>query len=196
MADHIFSDYWMKASKREHKTFSDKYEQTIAHILSDAAYGFAARAGVKYTIGENPYDIDIVAIDASSIIFGEIKTTNIRNDYPAIKNYINTRLNGKASSQLSRLKQHLEDPNVLQQIGITKNDLLKKNVCFMIFSTTPDGIGQSDEFLSVNLFLLELMLGAYKKAGVSLRKAYEGIIEDMTLSGLNGRHYPVNVNLN
>lgn len=196
MADHIFSYYWMKASKREHKTFSDKYEQTIAHLLSDAAYGFAARAGVKYTIGENPYDIDIVAIDASTIIFGEIKTTNVKNDYPSIKYNINHRLNGKASSQLNRLKQHLEDPNVLQQIGITKNDLLTKDVCFMIFSTTPDGIGQSDEFLSVNLFLLELMLGEYKQAGVSLRKAYEGIIEDITVSGSNGWDYPVNVNLN
>lgn len=196
MADHIFSDYWMKASKREHKTFSDKYEQTIAHILSDAAYGFAARAGVRYKIEETPYEIDIVAIDASTIIFGEIKTTNIKNDYPSIKYNINNRLNGKASSQLCRLKQHLEDPNMLQQIGITKNDLLTKDVCFMIFSTTPDGIGQSDEFMSVNLFLLELMLGAYKKAGVSLRKAYEGFIKNMTLSGLNGWDYPVKVNLN
>jgi hypothetical protein len=195
MADHIFSDYWVKASKREQKTFSDKYEQTIAHILSNEAYGFVAKGGVRYKIEETPYDIDIVASDASTIIFGEIKITNIKDDYPAIINNINNKLNGKASSQLTRLKQHLKDPDVLQQIGITKNDLLIKEVCYMIFSMTPDGIGQSDEFLSVNLFLLELMLGARKEYGVSLRKAYDGLIADMAMFGLEGRDYHVKVNL-
>ena len=195
-ADHIFSDFWMNASKSEQKTFSDKYEQTIANILGNEANGFAARGGVRYKIEETPYDIDIVAIDASTIIFGEIKTTNIKNDYPSIIYNIDNRLNGKASSQLRRLKQHLKDPNALQQIGITKNDMSTKEIVYMIFSMTPDGIGQSDEFLSVNLFLLELMIGEHKNTGVSLSKAYDGLIKDMTSFGLNGLDYPIRVNLN
>jgi len=174
MADHIFSDYWMKASKREQKTFSDKYEHAIAHLLSTEANGFAARSGVRYKKEETLYDIDIVASDASTIIFGEVKTTNIKDDYPSIMSNIKNRLNGKASSQLRRLKQHLEDPNVLQQIGIPKNDMSTKEVCFMILSMTPDGIGQSNEFFSVNQFLLERMLLVRKKVGVSLREAYDG----------------------
>lgn len=183
MADHIFTDYWIKASKSEQKTFSDKYEQSIVHLLSTEDNGFAARSGVKYRKEGALYDIDIVACDASTIIFGEVKTTNIKDDYPAIISNIKNKLNGKASSQLRRLKQHLEDPEMLQQIGIQSNDMSTKEVCFMIFSMTPDGIGQSDEFLSVNRFLLEWMLNVRKENGVSLREAYDGLIKQMTYLG-------------
>jgi hypothetical protein len=197
MGDHLFSYFWANASKEEQKKFSDNYELFVSKILGDS-YSFNSRNSVKYKKDGCVFEIDIVAEDENTIIFGEIKTTNVKEYYSSIIDNIKRNLNGKATNQLTRLKKHLNDLNVLNQIKITEESIKNKNLFFVIFSMTPDGIGQTNTFISVNLFLLEQMLCIYleENKNITLEQSYEICLKKIKMCAKEGIKYKVNASFN
>ncbi len=174
MADHLFTHYWMKADIQEKRNFSANHEKVMTKFLTD--YKFKAKCNVKYRKDNQQYEIDIIAKDERSIIFCEIKTTNVKDNYYDIKKNIKGNL-CKAIYQLSRLKQHINDLEVQNQLDLSKNEISEKEIFYVIYSMTPDGVGQIDDFPYLNFYLFDILLQNYcTDQNLTLKQAYNDIL--------------------
>ncbi len=189
--DFLFSYFWKTSDIKEKKKFSNNFEGIVFNIFNEKKYGFIAKKNIEYKIHNKSYEIDLLAYDAKTIVIGEVKSTDDNYWFSSIKRNETNNLNGKAKNQLQRMKQHLDNIEILNQIGLTQEDLIKKEVVFMIISTTFDGVGQVEGCVSVNIFLLDLLLSEYIKNNNTINQIYKKILNKINYSATLEKEFKV-----
>jgi hypothetical protein len=187
--DYLFSWLWENSDEKERKRYSDIFENMVYHIFIDEAYNFSAQKNSKYEIDNKTYEIDILAKKENTIIICEIKSTDPNNSFSLIEKNIRNCIKGKARKQLHRMKTDFENPEVLKQLNISKEEYENKEFVYMIISTTFDGIGQTDDIVSANLFLLDLILSENNNSNITIKEAYKKILRNIKYAAFNGLEY-------
>lgn len=190
LADRWFSIFMESASKKSISSFSTEFEKSISEILS--SYGFKSYFSKDVLIKDKKVgEFDFIGIDDKTLILGEIKISSFKNDFSQINTWSSTRIEGKASFQLEKLKSSLDDNKLKSFFEDLKIDYKNKDIVYIIYSCTPDGILLTENFISVNMYLFDEILSSYKTTEKSIFTIYQDIRNQTKLQKKENREIKV-----
>lgn len=193
--DHLISYMWNKSQKNNNgNTLHDKrydyaryFEKRVLNKFTEANtlssdIQFDTKCNIKYKLNEINGEIDILTVSEKVIVFCEVKSSYVRNSYVNVIENISNKLNGKATTQLNRLKENINNSYLLKQLEITTEDIENKEIVYLIVTNTPDFLAQSNKFPIVDELLLEEILNLYINNNMELSfiESYNFVLKNLT----------------
>lgn len=184
LKDHLVSYLWNKEYKEKSiqnkNNYPSYFEERIENIFKAIKTKsqkpiFKLKKNIEYEISEAKGEIDIIAEGEKVIVFCEVKSSYVRNSYNYVIDNVNNKLNGKASSQLNRLKENINNLNLLEQLDLSLDKINSKEIFYLIVTNTPDFLGQSNKFPICDEILLREVLKRYmyKNMDLSFEDSYK-----------------------
>ncbi|MGD1815742.1 MAG: hypothetical protein ACPKNR_01800 [Pleomorphochaeta sp.] len=192
--DHLISYMWNNSLKNnDDNTLQKKihdyaryFEKRVLNRFTEANtlssdIQFDTKCNIKYKLDEINGEIDILTVSEKVIVFCEVKSSYVRNSYDNVIENISNKLNGKATTQLNRVKENINNSYLLKQLEIIPDDIKNKEIVYLIVTNTPDFLGQSNEFPIVDELLLGQILNLYinNNMELSFEESYEFLFKNL-----------------
>jgi len=194
LKDHLISYLWNKEynrkgiqNKNNYPTyFEERIQNKFKEINTKSQKTiFELKKNIEYEISDAKGEIDIIAEGEKVIVFCEVKSSYVRNSYDYVINNVNSKLNGKATSQLNRLKENINNLNLLQQLDLSIDLINTKEIFYLIVTNTPDFLGQSNDFPICDEVLLGSVLYRYMYKNMDLsfdasyKLVYKSLVDEL-----------------